>query len=406
MDVDDQSASRISGITQNLCLAHSDTAVTRKDGPLYKLSVNLINTYKDINKKYYERKKRQQIQEGLLYDDENRDYKVLIGEVLNRRYEVEAILGKGTFGRVVRAKDRETGELVAIKLIKNKTSFFNQGKIEIKILEHMNALDPEDNFFVVQMYGHFIHRQHLCIVFELLSINLYELLRNTKFQGVSLNLVQKFAYQLLTALYFLSAAEVGVIHCDLKPENCLLRNAKCSAIKVVDFGSSCREDNRMYKYIQSRFYRAPEVLLELEYGAPIDMWSLGCMLVELHTGEALFPGSNEVDQMARIAGVLGLPPEHMIEDSKKRDKFFEADKDGYKMKKSESKKPIRTKSLSEIIGVASGGPGGRRKGQPNHGMWNYLQFLDLVQGMLEYDPEIRMTPLEGLQHQFFTLQNE
>lgn len=88
-------------------------------------------------------------------------------------------------------------------------------------------------------------RNHLCLVFELLSYNLYELLRNTNFRGVSLNLTRKFAQQLCTALLFLSTPEINIIHCDLKPENILLCNPKRSAIRIVDFGSSCQVGNRV-----------------------------------------------------------------------------------------------------------------------------------------------------------------
>lgn len=91
-------------------------------------------------------------------------------------------------------------------------------------------------------------RNHLCLVFELLSYNLYDLLRNTNFRGVSLNLTRKFAQQLCTALLFLSTPELSIIHCDLKPENILLCNAKRSAIKIVDFGSSCQLGQRVSSY--------------------------------------------------------------------------------------------------------------------------------------------------------------
>jgi len=131
-------------------------------------------------------------------------------------------------------------------------------------------------------------------VFELLSYNLYELLRNTNFRGVSLNLTRKFAQQLCTALLFLSTPEINIIHCDLKPENILLCNPKRSAIRIIDFGSSCQVGQRMFHYIQSRFYRSPEVLLGIPYDLAIDMWSLGCILVEMHTGEPLFSGKDEV----------------------------------------------------------------------------------------------------------------
>lgn len=89
-------------------------------------------------------------------------------------------------------------------------------------------------------------RNHLCLVFEMLSYNLYDLLRNTNFRGVSLNLTRKFAQQLCTALLFLATPELSIIHCDLKPENILLCNPKRSAIKIVDFGSSCQLGQRVF----------------------------------------------------------------------------------------------------------------------------------------------------------------
>lgn len=78
---------------------------------------------------------------------------------------------------------------------------------------------------------------------------------------------------------------VKIVHCDLKPENILLRSANKSAIKVIDFGSSCFEHERIYTYIQSRFYRSPEVILGIPYDMAIDMWSFGCILAELYTGK-------------------------------------------------------------------------------------------------------------------------
>lgn len=148
-----------------------------------------------------------------------------------------------------------------------------------------------------------MYRNHQCLVFEMLSLNLYELLKNTQFGGVSLNLIRKFAKQVLKALAFLARKDVDVIHCDLKPENILLRHPKKSGVKVIDFGSSCRSNKRMYSYIQSRFYRSPEVMLGLPYAVSIDIWSLGCILAEMHTGEPLFSGSDQFDQMQKIVKV-------------------------------------------------------------------------------------------------------
>ena len=147
--------------------------------------------------------------------------------------------------------------------------------------------------FAVRLLTHFMYRNHQCLVFEMLSLNLYELLKNTQFGGVSLNLIRKFAKQVLKSLQFLARSDVDIIHCDLKPENILLRHPKKSGVKVIDFGSSCRSNKRMYSYIQSRFYRSPEVMLGLPYSTSIDMWSLGCILAEMHTGEPLFSGSDQ-----------------------------------------------------------------------------------------------------------------
>lgn len=161
-------------------------------------------------------------------------------------------------------------------------------------------------YFAVRLITHFMYRNHQCLVFEMLSLNLYELLKNTQFGGVSLNLIRKFAKQVLRSLSFLARKDVDVIHCDLKPENILLRHPKKSGIKVIDFGSSCKSNKRMYSYIQSRFYRSPEVMLGLPYAVSIDMWSLGCILAEMHTGEPLFSGSDQFDQMQKVVKVRAV----------------------------------------------------------------------------------------------------
>lgn len=132
---------------------------------------------------------------------------------------------------------------------------------------------------------------------------------------------------MLKALSFLSRKDVDIIHCDLKPENLLLRPKKCS-IKVVDFGSSCWSNKRMYSYIQSRYYRSPEVLLGLPYSVAIDMWSLGCILVEMYTGGPLFSGSDELDLMQKMVKTLGMVPCEMLDRASdhNRQQFFEAEK--------------------------------------------------------------------------------
>ncbi|XP_013113455.1 serine/threonine-protein kinase minibrain isoform X2 [Stomoxys calcitrans] len=389
--------------------------------PLRKLSVDLIKTYKHINEVYYAKKKRraQQTQgeddssnkkERKLYndgyDDDNHDYIIKHGEKFLDRYEIDSLIGKGSFGQVVKAYDHEEQGYVAIKIIKNKKPFLNQAQIEVKLLEMMNRADAENKYYIVKLKRHFMWRNHLCLVFELLSYNLYDLLRNTNFRGVSLNLTRKFAQQLCTALLFLSTPELNIIHCDLKPENILLCNPKRSAIKIVDFGSSCQLGQRIYQYIQSRFYRSPEVLLGIPYDLAIDMWSLGCILVEMHTGEPLFSGCNEVDQMNKIVEVLGMPPKYLLDQAHKTRKFFDkVVSDGsYVLKKSQNGrkyKPPGSRKLHDILGVETGGPGGRRMDEPGHSVADYLKFKDLILRMLDFDPKTRVTPYYALQHNFF-----
>jgi len=241
------------------------------------------------------------------------------------------------------------------------------------------------------------------LVFEMLSYNLYDLLRHTNFKGVSLNLIRKFGKQILKALCFLTLRDVSVIHCDLKPENILLRHPKRSAIKLIDFGSSCRAGQTVYSYIQSRFYRSPEVLLGCSYTPMIDMWSLGCILVEMHTGEPLFSGQDEADQIVKIYELLGPPPNAMIQAGTKGLKYFKPAKDGNSFVLREPARRVVPRSLHDILGCEIGGPDGRRLNEPAHTVTDYLRLKDLILKMLTYDPAQRITPFQAISHGFFGL---
>ena len=268
-----------------------------------------------------------------------------------------------------------------------------------------------------------MYRNHQCLVFEMLSLNLYELLKNTQFGGVSLNLIRKFAKQVLKALSFLARGDVDIIHCDLKPENILLRHPKKSGVKVIDFGSSCRSNKRMYSYIQSRFYRSPEVMLGLPYSVAIDMWSLGCILAEMHTGEPLFSGSDQFDQMQKIVKLLGMVPDAMLERSSDQIKsqFFERNMTGSRpewqvrqTKPTKSgdttpaeapKQPIvpSTDPIRSLTEVVTAGTRQKKKFPPSeayNSQRNYELFIDLVYKMLAYEPSERIKPEQALEHPF------
>ena len=153
-------------------------------------------------------------------------------------------------------------------------------------------------------------RKHICIVTELLSISLYDLIEANQFRPIEMHHIRTFAIQILNALVFLR--DNSIIHSDLKPENILLKNKSKTGIKLIDFGTSMFSHEATYMYIQSRFYRAPEVILGAIYDYSIDMWSLGCLLAELHLGYPIFAGSNEQEQLSLIMQILGEPPKEML----------------------------------------------------------------------------------------------
>ncbi|NXG49174.1 DYRK4 kinase, partial [Psilopogon haemacephalus] len=235
------------------------------------------------------------------YDDEHGSYLKVLHDHIAYRYEVLEVIGKGSFGQVAKCLDHKTNELVALKIIRNKKRFHSQALVEVKILDALLKKDKDDTHNIIHMKEYFYFRNHFCISFELLGINLYELIKKNNFQGFSLSLIRHFTQGVLRCLQVLY--QERIIHCDLKPENILLYHNGQGSVKVIDFGSSCYEHQRVYTYVQSRFYRSPEVILGHPYAMAVDMWSLGCIIAELYTGYPLFPGENEVDQLACIMEV-------------------------------------------------------------------------------------------------------
>nr|XP_023693537.1 dual specificity tyrosine-phosphorylation-regulated kinase 4 [Paramormyrops kingsleyae] len=313
------------------------------------------------------------------YDDENGSYIKASHDQIGYRFEVLDVIGKGSFGQVLKCLDHKTNELVAIKMIRNKRRFHHQALVELKILDVVRRKDKDNSHNVIHMKEYFYFRNHLCISFELLGSNLYELIKKHDFQGFSLMLVRRFAHSLLKCLQMLHREKI--IHCDLKPENILLSPKGHRDIKVVDFGSSCYEHQRMYTYIQSRFYRSPEVILGHAYGLPIDMWSLGCILVELYTGSPLFPGESEVEQLACIMEVMGIPPSDFLQTAPRRKLFFDSKGNPRNITNSKGRK--RRPGSKDLAGVLK---------------TNDAQLLDFLRRCLMWDPTKRMTPDEAMRH--------
>ncbi|GEQ70888.1 hypothetical protein JCM33374_g4568 [Metschnikowia sp. JCM 33374] len=257
------------------------------------------------------------------HDNEDSDYILYVNDMLGpeegRKYVVLDLLGSGTFGQVVKCQNLANQSIVAVKVVKSKAAYLNQSLSEVKILEFLNQNSHSGNF--IRLLDTFMHKEHLCLVFELLASNLYELIKQNSFHGLSMKLVKSLTKQLLSSCAQLKSFQI--IHCDLKPENILLCQPDKPEIKVIDFGSACFTRRTIYSYIQSRFYRSPEVILGLPYTESIDMWSLGCIVGELFLGLPMFPGSSEYNQIFKIVDMLGDPPRHMLEHGRNSLQYFD-----------------------------------------------------------------------------------
>lgn len=309
-------------IGEHLLPLPADQVITIFNGLLTKYELSELLDYKEI---YYLGLKAEKItptvrMNNMGFDDDKTDYKLVLGDHIAYQYEVFEILGSGSFAKVCRCWDHKTKKEVAIKVIKSHKIFQEQGHIELKILAYLKKLEKSACPLFIQMYEYFTFRNHLCIVFELLSYTLFDLLKANNFKGFSSTLVRRFSFQIVTALAYLKKS--SIIHCDLKPENIILVSPNVSNIKIIDFGSSCFKDEKIYSYIQSRIYRSPEVILGLSYSSAIDMWSFGCIIAEMLAGVPLFYGESELDQIYSIIEVLGPPPEQLLKSSVKQFKLF------------------------------------------------------------------------------------
>ncbi|XP_055365952.1 homeodomain-interacting protein kinase 3-like isoform X2 [Betta splendens] len=258
------------------------------------------------------------------------DYKLVQHEVLcslKNSYEVLEFLGRGTFGQVVKCWKRGTKEVVAVKILKNHPSYARQGQIEVEILTRLSS-ENADEHNVVRALECFQHRSHTCLVFEMLEQNLYDYLKQNKFSPLPLKIIRPILLQVATALKKLKS--LGLIHADLKPENIMLVDPTRQPyrVKVIDFGSASHVSKAVCStYLQSRYYRAPEIILGLPFCEAIDMWSLGCVIAELFLGWPLYPGALEYDQIRYISQTQGLPSEQLLNKGTKTSRFFSKQSD-------------------------------------------------------------------------------
>ncbi|XP_034943238.1 dual specificity protein kinase CLK2 isoform X2 [Chelonus insularis] len=333
-------------------------------------------------------------------DDEDGHLVYHSGDVLANRYKVLATLGEGTFGKVVKVKDLQMDHVMALKIIKNVEKYREAAKLEIIALEKIDSEDPDGQHLCVKMLDWFNYHGHMCIAFEMLGLSVFDFLRDNNYQPYPLDHVRHIGYQLCYAVNFLHDNQLT--HTDLKPENILfvdsdfevtyntkkrrdVRRVKRTDIRLIDFGSATFDHEHHSTIVSTRHYRAPEVILELGWSQPCDVWSIGCILFELYLGITLFQTHDNREHLAMMERILGPIPHRMAR--KTKTKYFYYGKFEWDEKSTAGRyvrdncKPLHRYMLSE---------------EEEH-----RQLFDLIQRMLEYEPSYRITLKDALQHPFF-----
>ncbi|XP_039949597.1 cyclin-dependent kinase-like 5 isoform X1 [Bactrocera tryoni] len=282
------------------------------------------------------------------------------------RYITLSQLGDGTYGTVVLAQRKDTGEKVAIKRMKRKYYSWE----EAMNLREVKSLKKLSHPNIVKLKEVIRENDTLYFVFEYMKENLYQMIkdRDTHLPEPTL---KSILFQVLTGLAFMHRH--GFFHRDLKPENLLCSGPEL--IKIADFGLAREVRSRppFTDYVSTRWYRAPEVLLHsTNYGSSIDLWAMGCIMAELYTFRPLFPGSSEVDQLFKICSVLGTP---------EKGEWPE----GYRLAATiHFRYPECIKvPLNTIVTRCS------------------QAGLDLLEDMLHYDPDKRPTAQQSLKYAYF-----
>nr|BBC28445.1 serine/threonine-protein kinase PRP4 [Yamagishiella unicocca] len=352
------------------------------------------------------------------YDDPEGYYNFQIGEVLDGRYELTEFKGKGVFSNVMRARDLGVGRAgaaaataaggggpeVAIKVIRANETMYKAAQTEQAILRKLCGSDPDNRKHCIRLLRAFEFRKHMCLVFEPMDMNLRDLTKKYgRNKGLNVTAVGMYAAQLLVALRHLR--KNGVLHADIKPDNILV-NARRTKVKLCDFGSAMLAgDNEVTPYLVSRFYRAPEVILGMKYDFAMDMWSVGCVVYELFTGNILFPGRTNNEMVKLMMDVKGPFTKKMLRRCAFADKHFDLDEPNapfiYMEEDTLTKKPVRRminvqaakQNFSQLLGPAM------RSAKPEDKPQIQL-LVDLLEKMMVLEPDKRIDTDAAMRHPF------
>lgn len=358
-------------------------------------------------------------------DDDDGHYIVVPDAELTDKYQIVRLLGQGTFGKVVEARDLKRNKPVAVKIIRSVQKYRDASRIELRVLATLKANDEENRNRCIHLRDCFDYRGHICIVMDLLGQSVFDFLKGNGFVPFPNSQIQNFARQLFTSVAFLH--DLNLIHTDLKPENILLcdnsyqtftynRKIPSSSttinrqasqrrvlldteIRLIDFGSATFQDEYHSSVVSTRHYRAPEIILGLGWSFPCDIWSIGCILVEFFTGDALFQTHDNLEHLAMMEAVVGSRIDsHLVQAVNKMStrsggnpasKYFKRLKLDYPTPETTrgSRRFVKAmKHLSDII--------------PSNSTF-FKNFLDLLRKIFVYDPAKRITAKQALNHPWF-----
>lgn len=345
-------------------------------------------------------------------DDKDGHIIVREGEFITPRYQIRSLLGQGTFGKVVQCYDRKLGKNVAIKVIRAVQKYRDASQIEIRVLQCLRQHDPLNRYQCVQLLESFDFRNHICIVFDLLDCSVFDFLKNNKFQPFPCRDIWLFAKQLLRSVAYMH--RLSLIHTDLKPENVLLVDAssdvastsrrsnarkkrvlRSAEIRLIDFGSATFSNEYHSGVVSTRHYRAPEIILGMGWSFPCDVWSLGCILVEFYTGEALFQTHDNLEHLAMMEMVLGkLPDDYRRKAETYKPEYFYHGRLDYPRPDTSKQSRRFVQSMKPLQDIVASPPAYAK---------HHHAFVSLLRRLLEFDPAKRITVEEALTHPYFQL---